>query len=319
MKRIILLALLAAALLPLHAQTMPQLSAGDTIAIVAPSAKVMPEQVAPAVKFLQDQGFCVIVPDELYEEDNGFAGTVAHRTAQLQRFLDRPGIKAILCARGGYGAVSLLDSLDFTQFRQHPKWICGFSDVTALHSHLHVLGFPSLHCAMPVTIREENFDSEYNASLVQALRGESLRYDFAPNPYNRTGEVTAPVVGGNLSLLYSLLESPSSINTDGKILFIEDVDENIYHIHRMLVALDRAGKLHNLKALLVGNMRKIKFDDYFADKTTEEVILDVCGRYGYPVCFDFPAGHGGRNYALRLGCQALLVVGGRGCSLLFDE
>lgn len=301
------------------AQTMPHLAAGDTIAIVAPSAKVTPEQVAPAVKFLQDQGFSVIVPEDLYEEDNGFAGTVVHRTAQLQRFMDCPGVKAILCARGGYGAVSLLDSLDFTHFRQHPKWICGFSDVTALHSHLHVLGFPTLHCAMPITIREENFDSEYNASIVQALRGERLRYEFAPNPYNRTGTVTAPVVGGNLSLLYSLLESPSSINTDGKILFIEDVDENIYHIHRMLVALDRAGKLRNLKALVVGSMRKITFDDYFADKTVEEVILEVCERYGYPVCFDFPAGHGGRNYALRLGCAATLTVGDEGCSLVFEE
>ena len=319
MKRIILLALLAAVVLPLHAQTMPKLSAGDTIAIVAPSAKVTPEQVAPAIQFLQNQGFVVLVPDDLYEEDIGFAGTVAHRTSQLQRFLDRPGIKAILCARGGYGAVSLLDSLDFTQFRQHPKWICGFSDVTALHSHLHVLGFPSLHCAMPVTIREENFDSEYNASMVQALRGDSLRYDFAPNRYNHGGMVIAPVVGGNLSLLYSLLESPSSINTDGKILFIEDVGENIYHIHRMLVALDRAGKLRNLKALVVGSMRKITFDDYFADKTVEEVILEVCGKYGYPICFDFPAGHGGRNYALRLGCAALLVVGDRGCSLIFEK
>ena len=317
MKRIIILVLLAAALLPLRAQTMPHLSIGDTIAIVAPSAKVTPEQVAPAVQFLQNQGFVVLVPDDLYEEDNGFAGTVSHRTAQLQRFLDCPGVKAILCARGGYGAVSLLDSLDFTQFRHSPKWICGFSDVTALHSHLQVLGFPTLHCAMPVTIREENFDSEYNASLVQALRGERLHYDFVPNPYNRTGTVTAPIVGGNLSLLYSLLESPSSIDTDGKILFLEDVCENIYHIHRMLVALDRAGKLRNLKALVLGSMRKITFDDYFADKTVEQVVLDVCGRYGYPVCFDFPAGHGGKNYALRLGRAATLTITPESCTLQY--
>lgn len=318
MKRICFLVILTAIAFSLHAQPMPRLVAGDTIAIVAPSAKVTPEEVAPAVKFLQAQGFSVIVPDDLYEEENGFAGTTAHRTALFQQFLDRPGIQAILCARGGYGAVSLLDSLDFTQFRQHPKWICGFSDITALHSHLHVLGFPSLHCAMPITIREENFDSEYNASLVKALRGDSLRYDFAPNPYNRYGMVTAPVVGGTLSLLYSLLESVSSIDTDGKILFIEDVDENIYHIHRMLVALDRAGKLRNLKALVVGSMRKITFDDYFTDKKIEEVILEVCGRYGYPVCFDFPAGHGGKNLALPLGYRATLTVGSEECGLVFE-
>ena len=317
MKRICFLVILTAALLSLQAQPMPRLDAGDTIAIVAPSSKVTPEEVAPAVKFLQAQGFSVIVPDDLYEESDGFAGTVSHRTDLLQRFLDRPGIKAILCARGGYGAVSLLDNLDFTQFRKCPKWFCGFSDITALHSHLHVLGFPSLHCAMPVTIREENFDSEYNASMVKALRGDSLRYDFAPNRYNHHGIAVAPVVGGNLSLLYSLLESASSIDTDGKILFIEDVDENIYHIHRLLVALDRAGKLRNLKGLVVGSMRKIRFDDYFADKTVEEVILEVCGKYGYPICFDFPAGHGGKNLALPLGCQALLAVGDGGCSLIF--
>ena len=319
MKKIILLILFAAVVLSLSAQQMPHLVVGDTIAIVAPSAKVLPEQVQPAVQFLQSHGFVVLVPDGLYEELNGFAGTVEHRTALLQRYLDRPGIKAILCARGGYGAVSLLDSLDFTRFREHPKWICGFSDITALHSHLHVLGFPSLHCAMPVTIREENFDSEYNASMVQALRGEKLRYDFESNPYNHHGLVIAPMVGGNLSLLYSLLESPSSISTDGKILFIEDVDENIYHIHRMLVALDRAGKLRNLKALVVGSMRKITFDDYYVDKTVEEVVLEVCGKYGYPICFDFPAGHGGRNFALPLGYTATLVVGSKSCTLQFGE
>lgn len=317
MRKIALIIFSVALFVAAQAQTMPRLTDGDTIAIVAPSAKVLPEQVQPAVQFLQSHGFVVIVPDDLYEEHNGFAGTVAHRTALLQRYLDRPGIKAILCARGGYGAVSLLDNLDFTQFREHPKWICGFSDITALHSHLHVLGFPSLHCAMPITIREENFDSEYNASMVSALRGERLHYDFASNRYNHDGIAAAPVVGGNLSLLYSLLESPSSISTDGKILYIEDVDENIYHIHRMLVALDRAGKLRNIKALVVGSMRNIKFDDYFADKTVEEVVLEVCGRYGYPICFDFPAGHGGKNYALPLGCTAILVVGSGGCSLEF--
>ena len=318
MKRTVFFMILSIVVLSLHAQTMPRLTDGDTIAIVAPSAKVLPEQVQPAVQFLQSHGFVVIVPDDLYEEHNGFAGTVAHRTALLQRYLDRPGIKAILCARGGYGAVSLLDNLDFTQFREHPKWICGFSDITALHSHLHVLGFPSLHCAMPITIREENFDSEYNASLVSALRGDSLRYEFAPNPYNHDGFVAAPVVGGNLSLLYSLLESSSSISTDGKILFIEDVDENIYHIHRMLVALDRAGKLRNLKALVVGSMRNIKFDDYYLGSTVESVILEVCGKYGYPICFDFPAGHGGKNYALPFGRIALLIVGSGNCSLDFS-
>ena len=319
MKKIVFFVILANLMLLLPAQQMPKLTMGDTIALVAPSAKVQPEQVQPAIKFLQEHGFIVIIPDGLWAEHNGFAGTSSHRTALMQQLLDRPGIKAILCVRGGYGAVSLLDSLDFTAFREHPKWICGFSDITALHSHLHTLGFPTLHCVMPVTIHEDDLNNEYNVSMINALRGEVLQYDFPANPYNRSGTVTAPFVGGNLSLLYSLLESVSSISTDGKILFIEDVGENIYHIHRMLVALDRAGKLRNLKALVVGSMRKIEFDDYFTDSTVEAVILEVCGKYGYPVCFDFPAGHGGQNYALPLGRMAKLTIRTDSCSILFEK
>ena len=319
MKKTAFLVILMALGMALPAQKMPRLAAGDTIAIVATSAKVQPEQVQPAVQFLQEQGFIVIVPDGLWDDYEGFAGTIAHRTALTQQFLDRPGIKAILCARGGYGAVSLLDSLDFTAFRKHPKWICGFSDITALHSHLHTLGFPTLHCVMPVTIHEEDLNNVYNLSMISALRGEKLQYDFQPNPYNRPGTVTAPMVGGNLSLLYSLLESESSISTDGKILFIEDVGENIYHIHRMLVALDRAGKLRKIKALVVGSMRKIKFDDYYTNSTVEEVIMEVCGKYNYPICFDFPAGHGGQNYALPLGRTAKLSIGTDNCSILFEK
>ena len=319
MKKTAFFVFLMALGMALPAQKIPRLTEGDTVAIVATSARVQPEQVLPAVQFLQEQGFIVIVPDGLWDDYEGFAGTIAHRTALVQQFLDRTGIKAILCARGGYGAVSLLDSLDFTAFRKHPKWICGFSDVTALHSHLHTLGFPTLHCVMPVTIHEEDLNNEYNLSLINALHGKPLRYDFKTNPYNRLGTVTAPIVGGNLSILYSLLESASSINTDGKILFIEDVGENIYHIHRMLVALDRAGKLRNLKALVVGSMRKIKFDDYYINSTIEEVIMELCGKYNYPVCFDFPAGHGGQNYALPLGRTAKLTIGADSCSILFEE
>lgn len=300
------------------AQEMPRLHRGDTIAIATPSGKIEAEQVMPAVEYLTKHGFHVIVPEGIYEDYSGFAGTVAQRVTKMQSLLDRPGVKAILCARGGYGAVSLLDELDFTLFKEHPKWICGFSDITAFHSHLHTLGYPTLHSVMPVTMKADDMESEYNRSLLKALRGESLRYDFEPHPANRQGKAEGVLVGGNLSLLYSMLESVSSINTDGKILFIEDVGENIYHVERMLVALDRAGKLKNLKGLIVGSMEKIRVDDYYYDTTTEDVILGVCGKYGYPVCFDFPAGHGGRNYALRLGCSATLTITPKRCTLVFE-
>lgn len=304
--------------LTVSAQTMPALRKGDTIAIAAPSGKVEASQVLPAVRYFQSQGFNVIVPDDLYENYSGFAGSVSQRVAQFQALMDRPGVKAIVCARGGYGAVSLLDSLDFEKFRKHPKWICGFSDITAFHSHLHTLGYPTLHSVMTINIWEENMDNEYHRSLIKALRGETLRYDFDSHPANRPGKVRGILVGGNLSLLYAMLESVSSINTDGKILFIEDVGENIYHIERMLVALDRAGKLRNLKGLIVGSMNKIKIDDYYFDSTIEDVILGVCGKYNYPICFEFPAGHDGKNMALRLGRLAVLAITPERCSLLFE-
>ena len=300
------------------AQVMPRLHAGDTIAVAAPSGKVEPSQVLPAVQFLTDQGFYVMVSDEIYENYSGFAGTVSHRVKLFQQLMDDPHVKAILCVRGGYGAVSMLDSLDFTGFDKHLKWICGFSDVTAFHSHLHTLGYPTLHSVMTINIWEENMGNEYHQSLINALRGEALNYEFDPHPANRMGTAEAVVVGGNLSLLCSMLESVSSINTDGKILFIEDVGENIYHIERMLVALDRAGKLKNLKGLVVGSMKKIKIDDYYYDSTVEEVILGICGKYGYPVCFEFPAGHAGKNVALRLGCPAILTITPEFCSLVFE-
>ena len=318
MKKVLLFVVVLSLAEMLFAQDMPRLHAGDTIAFAAPSAKIDSTDLMPALRFFQDKGFHVIVPEDVYLESSGFAGTVAQRTAEVQQMLDNPQVKAIVCVRGGYGAVSLLDSLDFTAFSHHPKWICGFSDITAFHSHLHTLGYPTLHSVMPITMKAEDLENEYNQSLIKALKGKSLHYEFAPNDHNRTGKATAPVVGGNLSLLYSMLESVSSINTDGKILFIEDVGENVYHIHRMLVALDRAGKLKNLKGLIVGGMTKIKVDDYFYDTTLEAVILEVCGKYDYPVCFDFPAGHGGKNYALRLGCPATLTITPKRCTLVFE-
>ena len=320
MKKILTMLCFFLGLMPIaHSQQMPRLMVGDTIAIVAPSGKIDSTQVMPAVQVLQSQGYHVIIPEGLWDEWNGFAGSPTQRTQILQQMLDRPDVKVILCARGGYGAVNILDNLDFTAFRQHPKWICGFSDITALHSHLHTLGFPTLHSIMPTSISAKDPDSESFRTLLGALRGDTLDYTFDPAPENRCGTVTAPIVGGNLSILYSLLESPSSINTDGKILFIEDVDEDIYHIHRMLVALDRAGKLKNLKGLIVGGMTRIEVDKYFKDVSINEAILDVCGKYDYPVCFGFPAGHLKRNLALRLGCTVTLTVTPDGCLLSDPE
>ena len=317
MKKILVLLSLLMGLMPvLRPQSMPRVMPGDTIAIVSTASDTDTSRVFPFVRFMESKGFVILLADGVFDNEQGFAGPAEQRARIFQQLLDRPDIKAIICARGGYGTVAILDQLDFTAFRQHPKWICGFSDITALHSHLHTLGFPTLHSTMPVSFHADDPDNTNNTSLLSALRGDTLSYSCEPMPENRCGTATGTLVGGNLSLLYSLLESPSSINTDGTILFIEDVDENIYHIHRMLMALDRAGKLKNLKAVIVGGMTRIRVDDYFMDETINTTILRIFEKYDYPVCFDFPAGHGGENVTLRLGCTVTLSVTPDGCSLI---
>ena len=317
MKKILgLLALFLGLMSIVHPQSMPRVMPGDTIAIVSTASDTDTSRVFPFVRFMESKGFVILLADGVFDNEQGFAGPAEQRARIFQQLLDRPDIKAIICARGGYGTVAILDQLDFTAFRRHPKWICGFSDITALHSHLHTLGFPTLHSTMPVSFHADDPDNANNTSLLSALRGDTLSYSCEPMPENRCGTATGTLVGGNLSLLYSLLESPSSINTDGTILFIEDVDENIYHIHRMLMALDRAGKLKNLKAVIVGGMTRIRVDDYFMDETINTTILRIFEKYDYPVCFDFPAGHGGENVTLRLGCTVTLSVTPDGCSLI---
>ena len=292
----------------LHAQIMPKLQEGDTVAIVATAAPVTPEQVETSVQFLRSNGFNVIVSPQIFLSHNGFAGTDRQRAKALQQMLDRPGVKAILCARGGYGTANIIDSLDFTGFRKHPKWICGFSDVTVLLTHLLSLGYPSIHSPMSITMRDTAVNRLYNGTLIQALRGEKLSYTFPADSLNRPGTVTAPVVGGNLSLLYALQGSVSDLNTDGKILYIEDVDENIYHIDRMLRSLERAGKFKNLKGLVVGCMTRIRVDDYYQDYDVNRLVAEICAKYDFPVCFNFPAGHCKPNYTLLIGRTATLKV-----------
>jgi Uncharacterized proteins, homologs of microcin C7 resistance protein MccF len=292
----------------LSAQVMPKLQAGDTIAIVAPAAPVTPKQVETSVQFLQSNGFNVIVSPQIFLTHNGFAGTVRQRVEAFQQMLDRPGVKAILCARGGYGTANIIDSLDFTEFRKHPKWICGFSDITVLLTHLLSLGYPSLHSPMSITMLDTTTNKLYNNTLIQALRGDRLSYTFPADSLNRPGAVTAPVVGGNLSLLYALQGSVSDLNTDGKILYIEDVDENIYHIDRMLHSLERAGKFKNLKGLIVGCMSRIRVDDYFQDYDVNKLVAEICAKYDFPVCYNFPAGHCRPNYTLIIGRTATLKV-----------
>lgn len=294
--------------------TMTKLRCGDKVAIVAPARKVTPDEVAPAVQMLESWGLRVVLPDGLFDAENQMAGSDSHRAALLQRQLDDPDVKAIFCARGGYGTVRIVDRLDFGRFCQSPKWIVGYSDITVLHSHIgRHCGIPTLHATMPLNVPADACRTAYPAteSLRQVLFEGKVHYEFVNEGVvaNRQGCCTAPVVGGNLSVLYSLLGSASDIDTEGRILLLEDLDEYLYHIDRMMMALRRAGKLQGLRGLLVGEMNRMHDNAVPFGRTAEEIVRDAVADYGYPVAFNCLFGHiGTENRALPLGVETKVRV-----------
>ncbi|MCA6363119.1 MAG: LD-carboxypeptidase [Bacteroidetes bacterium] len=298
-------------------RTPPFLKPGDTIAIAAPARKIAREEVEPAAGMLRDYGFRVVYNEALFGAENQFSGSDAARTADLQHWINAPDVHCILSARGGYGTLRIVDRLNFTALEPHPKWIAGYSDVTVLHSHLHTLDHATLHCTMPINFGK---DAESVRTLVDALCGRTLHYTAANTTAvpNRAGIAEGVLTGGNLSLLYALNGSASAVNTRGKILFIEDLDEYLYHIDRMLLSLKRAGHLSGLAGLLVGGMSDMKDNTVPFGKTAGEIILDAVREYDYPVAFGFPAGHESRNVALRLGMPARLTADSGGCTLWQD-
>lgn len=280
----------------------PYLKKGDTIAIAAPARKISLEELNPALDTLKKWGLRVIYSELLFGQADQFSGSDADRSADFQRWLDDPQVKAILCARGGYGTLRIIDQLDFTRFRQSPKWIAGYSDVTVLHSHLHHLGYASLHSTMPINFERDPASTE---TLRQALFGEPLHYVVKNESpvVNRIGFAKGQLIGGNLSLLYALQGSNSDLDTRNKILFIEDLDEYLYHIDRMMMSLKRSGKLSHLAGLIVGGMSEMKDNTVPFGETAEEIIYNTIRDYDFPVCYGFPAGHDRMNYALRLGLE----------------
>src|SRR5690554_5799209 len=232
--------------------------------------------------------------------------------------MDNPEMKAIWCARGGYGTVRIIDKLDFSEFIKNPKWVIGYSDVTVLHSHLHNLGVESLHAQMHVQI--ETKSSESAQSIKKVLFGESYQVEFKNNQkLNRLGSAKGQLVGGNLSILYSLCGSPSAIKTDGKILFIEDLDEYLYHIDRMMMNLKRNGMLDHLAALIIGGMSDMNDNEIPFGKDAEAIILDAVEGSDYPVHFDFPAGHVEDNRTLIIGREASLDFDENRATLVFTS
>ena len=305
--------------------SIPYLHAGDRVALVAPARAVSEEELAPAIKRLSEWGLEVVIPDGLYAREHQLAGSDAHRAHLLQQQLDDPSLRAIICCRGGYGTVRIIDMIDFSRFAAHPKWIVGYSDATVLHSHIHQhCGLPTLHATMPI-----NFSSPTPScaitpaeeSLRRALFGDPLEYRWR-TPMAASSPIRledVQIVGGNLSILYSLLGSPSQIDARGKVLLIEDLDEYLYHIDRMMQALRRAGQLAGVQALLVGGMTDMHDNAIPFGRTAEEIILNVASKEGIPVLFNAPFGHlGSANLALPLGTSMTLTVEGQEACLHKD-
>jgi len=295
---------------------IPALRSGDKIAIIATARKITIPEIEVAIQTFERWGLEVITGQTIGASYNQFAGDDALRLQDLQQALDDASIKAIICARGGYGTTRIIDQVDFTGFRKHPKWIVGFSDVTALLAHVQNLGLESIHAIMPVLFPKAG-TADSIETLRRALFGEELHYEVAPHPFNRTGTATGPLVGGNLSMLYTLTGTHSDVDTTGKILFLEDLDEYLYHVDRMLVHLDRNGKLANLAGLLIGDMSDMRDNAVPFGKTAYEIVLEHTGKYNYPVGYGFPTGHEPLNLALICGREAQLEVGEQGAKLQY--
>jgi len=297
-------------------KTPEYLKPDDTVAIVSTARKVTKTELEPALKLLAQMKLKAVLGHTIGAEEHQFAGSDSLRTRDFQAMMDNPNIKAIWCARGGYGTVRILDGLNFSEFKENPKWIIGYSDITALHSHIHNFGIETLHAQMPLDIEKKTQKAQ--EGVFKALFGNKYSITHASeNKENQTGLASGAVVGGNLSVLYSLCGSPSEINTDGKILFLEDLDEYLYHIDRMCQNLKRNGLFENLAGLIIGGFTQLHDNTVPFGKTIEEIVLGSIGEVNFPVCFNFPAGHIKDNQALIFGREAQLDVKSDAVSLKF--
>ncbi len=294
--------------------TPAYLEKGDTIAIVAPAGILRGRQatIDNAKKLAESWGLKVVIGKNVFKQNNHFAGTDVERCQDFQDALDNPNIKAIWAARGGYGSVRILDLLDFTKFKEQPKWIIGYSDITAFHNHIHNLGVETIHGMMASSLEEKPEEIiKTISSFKNALFGKDISYKITSSKYNRTTSskiIEGQIIGGNLAILTSMLGSKSQLNTDGKVLFIEEIGEYKYSIDRMLQSLKRAGYFTNVNAVIIGNMSSIRKNSTKWGSTIEQLILDVVPE-DTPVFFDFPAGHEADNRAMIFGRNVKLSVG----------
>jgi len=295
----------------------PYLKKGDVVGIVAPAGFMAFGKMQSCLEILNDWGFHAKLGDTAFSHSTTyFSGSDEQRAADLQQMMDDPQVKAILCARGGYGVSRIIDRLNFKKFRKHPKWLIGFSDITVLHAHiLSKYNIATLHAPMAAAFNDDEHNNPYVQSLRLALSGEKGVYECATHALNRTGLAKGVLVGGNLTLMAHLTGSPSDFNTKNKILFIEDIGEYLYNIDRMLLQLKRSGKLAKLAGLVVGGFTDCKDTERPFGKSVLEIIQEHVQEYKYPVCFNFPVSHEKENYALKVGCSYTLEVGDKSVRL----
>lgn len=294
----------------------PYLKKGDTVAIVCTARKFFPEEAKPAIDLLESWGLKVKLGRTIGLDSCQLGGTDTERAADFQDQLDNENVKAIWCARGGYGTVRIIDMIDFSKFKKHPKWVMGFSDVTVLHSHINTLNVATLHSIMPFTVPKAPEDVKL--TFKNALFGIKNSYAIPSKPYDKKGVAKGELVGGNLSILYSLLGSKSSIETKDKILFIEDLDEYLYHIDRMLYNMKRNNYFKNVKGIIVGSMRDMHDNEIPFGQNEVQIISEIAKDLNIPIAFEFCAGHQKDNRTLILGSQVTFEVNETEIKLTFD-
>lgn len=294
------------------------LKPGDRVGVLAPASIVKYEDVIPGIRLFTEQwGLEVIEGKTLRTSFNQFSASDEDRLADMQQMLDDPSIKAIIAARGGYGCSRIVDNLNFDKFLQNPKWIVGFSDLTAFLARTFQLGYASIHAPMAKTITGTGAEMAAE-SLRQMLFGELPGYEVPAHRLNRAGQATAQVVGGNLCLLAHMIGSETETNTDGKILFIEDINEYLYNLDRMMIQLKRSGKLAKLAGLVVGQFTDMKDNNSPTfGKDSYEIIAEHVTEFDYPVCYDFPVGHVSDNRAMGVGMRAVFKVSEQAVELRF--
>lgn len=303
--------------------TPPYLEKGDTIAIVAPAGKLTTRKdvIDKAKQLAESWGLHVVYGKHLFDTSGHFSATDKERTSDFQKAMDNPNIKAIWAGRGGYGTVRILDRLDFTKFKESPKWVIGYSDITALHSHLNVLGYETIHAMMGTSLADDSEKIvETLKSFKKSIFGEKLSYSLVSVKENRKGNGKGQIIGGNLSLLASMLGSESQMNGDGKILFIEEVGEYKYSMDRMLQSLKRAGFFEKCNGIIVGDISNIKTNSTKWGSSMEQLIYDVVAEYDFPILYQFPAGHEADNRSLIFGRNIEMNVTKKGIStVVFDK